>query len=249
MEITTKELSYSIGAKKIVDSLDFHVKKKQFVGIIGANGCGKSSFLKCICQGAKYTGDIFFDAQNMKDIKVKERAQKIAVVSQHNYYQFDFSVEEIVLMGRSPYKKNLETDGPKDYQVVEDSLAQVGMLDFRYRNFNTLSGGEQQRVILARALAQQTPCIVLDEPTNHLDIKYQLQLLEIISKLDVTVVSAIHDLTLAFQYCDYIYAIKDGKVFTHGTTREVITPSHIKSLFDVHAVIQENPPSISFSLS
>ncbi len=248
MEIISKNLSFQIGAKKIVDSIDFQVKKKQFVGIIGANGSGKSSFLKCICQGEKYSGDIFLNEQNMKQIKAKEKAQKVAVVSQHNCYQFDFSVDEIVLMGRSPYKKNMETDSPTDFNIVEESLKKVDMEAFAHRNFNTLSGGEQQRVILARALAQQTPCIVLDEPTNHLDIKYQLQLLEIVKSLDVTIVSAIHDLTLALRYCDYIYAIKDGMVFTHGNTKNVINPENIKALFDVNAVVSHEPPSISFSL-
>ena len=170
-------------------------------------------------------------------MSVKESAKKLAVVAQHNYYNFDFSVEEVVLMGRSPHKKRLEPDNSKDYQIVNESLDKVGMLEFKNRSFSTLSGGEQQRVILARALAQQTPCLILDEPTNHLDIKYQLSLLNIVKDLDLTIVAAIHDLNIAAMYCDRLFVMKNGKIVGSGTPQEVLTKEFIKEIYDIDVEI------------
>ena len=170
-------------------------------------------------------------------MSVKESAKKLAVVAQHNYYNFDFSVEEVVLMGRYPHKKRLEQDNSKDYQIVNESLDKVGMLEFKNRSFSTLSGGEQQSVILARALAQQTPCLILDEPTNHLDIKYQLSLLNIVKDLDLTIVAAIHDLNIAAMYCDRLFVMKNGKIVGSGTPQEVLTKEFIKEIYDIDVEI------------
>lgn len=140
-------------------------------------------------------------------------------------------------MGRSPHKKRLEPDNSKDYQIVNESLDKVGMLEFKNRSFSTLSGGEQQRVILARALAQQTPCLILDEPTNHLDIKYQLSLLNIVKDLDLTIVAAIHDLNIAAMYCDRLFVMKNGKIVGSGTPQEVLTKEFIKEIYDIDVEI------------
>ena len=161
----------------------------------------------------------------------------MAVVAQHNYYNFDFSVREVVLMGRAPHKKALERDNAKDYQIVEEALQRVQMEQFADRSFSTLSGGEQQRVILARALAQQTPALILDEPTNHLDITHQIMLMELVKTLDVTVISAIHDLNIAAAYCDRIYILKDGVLEACGTPAEVLTPEMIKKIYRVDAEV------------
>ncbi|MFQ9872372.1 MAG: ABC transporter ATP-binding protein [Oscillospiraceae bacterium] len=140
-------------------------------------------------------------------------------------------------MGRSPHKRSMERDNTQDYEIVAQSLAQVGMQDFSSRSFSTLSGGEQQRVILARALAQQTPCLILDEPTNHLDIKYQLQLMDIVKGLGRTILSAIHDLNIALMYCDFIYVVKDGQVVAQGEPAQVLTRELIQDVYQVQAEI------------
>ena len=141
------------------------------------------------------------------------------------------------MMGRAPHKRALDRDNAQDHQMVAQALETVGMADFARRSFATLSGGEQQRVILARALAQDTPCLILDEPTNHLDIKYQLQLMDIVKSLDRTVIAAIHDLNIAAMYCDRLYAVKEGRVVANGTPEEVLTPELIRTVYEVNAEV------------
>ena len=223
MNIQTDTIQVSFGSKTILHDISLAIQDKEFVGIIGPNGSGKSTFLKCLYRVLQPNGGkIFFDGTEMSSLSHRDTALKMAVVAQHSTVNFDFSVLEMVLMGRSPYKGLLDRDQLDDYEIARHALAQVGLSDFESRNFNTLSGGEQQRVILARALAQRTECLVLDEPTNHLDIKYQLELMTIVKRLDATVVSAIHDLNLAAIYCDRIIALKDGHIVCSGTPQDVL---------------------------
>ncbi|WP_312259097.1 ABC transporter ATP-binding protein, partial [Megamonas funiformis] len=176
MEIISEQVKKFIGNKEILKGINIDVKNKEFLGIIGPNGSGKSTFLKCIYRILKPSeGKILFNGKNIDELSFRQTALDLAVVAQHNFYNFDFKVLDVVLMGRSPHKKILERDNEIDYKIARNALEKVGLKDFVERNFTTLSGGEQQRVILARALTQETECLVLDEPTNHLDIKYQLQ--------------------------------------------------------------------------
>ena len=238
MNICATDIKMEIGNNEILKGVSIDSKNKEFVGIIGPNGSGKSTLLKCIYRTLKPNGGcIMLGNTPISTMSVKESAKKLAVVAHHNYYNFDFSVEEVVLMGRSPHKKRLEPDNSKDYQIVNESLDKVGMLEFKNRSFSTLSGGEQQRVILARALAQQTPCLILDEPTNHLDIKYQLSLLNIVKDLDLTIVAAIHDLNIAAMYCDRLFVMKNGKIVGSGTPQEVLTKEFIKEIYDIDVEI------------
>ena len=224
MNIQTDNIQVSFGPKTILHDIFLDIRDKEFVGIIGPNGSGKSTFLKCLYRVLQPNhGKIFFDGTEMSSLSHRDTALKMAVVAQHSTVNFDFSVLEMVLMGRSPYKGLLDRDKIDDYEIARHALSQVGLSDFESRNFNTLSGGEQQRVILARALAQRTECLVLDEPTNHLDIKYQLELMTIVKRLDATVVSAIHDLNLAAIYCDRLIALKDGSVVCTGPQSAVNT--------------------------
>ncbi|MDU7787927.1 MAG: ABC transporter ATP-binding protein [Veillonella sp.] len=232
MNIQTDNIQVSFGPKTILHDISLDIRNKEFVGIIGPNGSGKSTFLKCLYRVLKpNNGKIFFDGTEMSSLSHRDTALKMAVVAQHSTVNFDFSVLEMVLMGRSPYKGLLD----------RDKIDQVGLSDFESRNFNTLSGGEQQRVILARALAQRTECLVLDEPTNHLDIKYQLELMTIVKRLDATVVSAIHDLNLAAIYCDRLIALKDGSVVCTGPPHEVLTEETIRHIYGVSATVQTLP--------
>lgn len=241
MDVKTLDVEAYLGGSHILKGLSIHVKEKEFVGIIGANGSGKSTFLKCIYRTLQpSTGAIFLEDKNINNFPMKESAKKMAVVSQHNNYNFDFTVSDMVLMGRAPHKGFMEKDTAEDHKIMEESLEKVGMIDYAKRSFSSLSGGEQQRIILARALAQKTECIILDEPTNHLDIKYQLQFMDTVKKLGVTVICAIHDLNIAALYCDKIYAMKAGKIIGYGTPKEVLTEELIKSLYEIDVKIMED---------
>ena len=242
MNIKTDNIQVSFGSKPILHDISLAIHDKEFVGIIGPNGSGKSTFLKCLYRVLQPSGGkIFFDGSELNLLSHRDTALKMAVVAQHSTVNFDFSVLEMVLMGRSPYKGLLDRDQLDDYEIARHALAEVGLSDFESRNFNTLSGGEQQRVILARALAQRTECLVLDEPTNHIDIKYQLELMTIVKRLDATVVSAIHDLNLAAIYCDRIIALKDGHIVCSGTPQEVLTEETIRHIYGVSATVQTLP--------
>ena len=234
MEILAEAVKFFAGKKEILKGIDFTLKDKEFVGIIGPNGSGKSTFLKCVYRVQNPSaGEIYLNGQKLDEMSYRESALQLAVVAQHNFYSFDFDVMNVVLMGRSPHKKILERDNLKDYQIARQALKIVGMEAYEKRSFATLSGGEQQRVILARALTQQTECLILDEPTNHLDIKYQLQIMDIVKGLNATVVAAIHDLNIAAMYCDRIVAIKDGQVVAVGTPRELLTEQFIYDMYEV----------------
>ena len=238
MQIRTEDLKAVLNGNPILKGVSLQAGEKQLIGVIGPNGGGKSTLLKCIYRVLQPTGGaVFLDGKPLSEYSFRESALKIAVVAQHNYYNFDFSVQDVVLMGRSPHKKTLERDNAQDFRIVEEALTKVGMLHFAERSFSTLSGGEQQRVILARALAQQTPCLILDEPTNHLDIKYQLQLMDLVRGLDRTVITAVHDLNIAAMYCDWLYAVKDGRVVGQGTPQTLLTPEFIRQVYEVEAQV------------
>ena len=242
MNIQTDAIQVSFGSKTILHDISLAIQDKEFVGIIGPNGSGKSTFLKCLYRVLQPSGGkIYFDGSELSSLSHRDTSLKMAVVAQHSTVNFDFSVLEMVLMGRSPYKGLLDRDQLDDYEIARHALSEVGLSDFESRNFNTLSGGEQQRVILARALAQRTECLVLDEPTNHLDIKYQLELMTIVKRLDATVVSAIHDLNLAAIYCDRIIALKEGHIVCSGTPQEVLTAETIRHIYGVSAMVQTLP--------
>ena len=177
----------------------------------------------------------------MKHMSFKESALKMAVVGQENDVPFNFKVSEIVAMGRTPHKRLFDIDTPEDKKIVHHALEHVGMADMEKRNYLNLSGGEKQRVIIARAVAQESDFFVLDEPTNHLDISYQLQIFDFVRRLNVTVLSAIHDLNLAALYCDRLYVLKDGKVVLSGTPEEVLTAENIKEVYGVDCTTEIHP--------
>ena len=242
MKITTEQLQATLGGSHILKGVSIEVSDKDFVGIIGPNGSGKSTLLKSIYRVlTPQSGTVFLDGNALNSYKPKESARKMAVVAQHNYYNFEFSVQDVVLMGRAPHKKAMERDNADDYRIVREALEKVNMGGFAQRSFSTLSGGEQQRVILARALAQKTQCLILDEPTNHLDIKYQLQLMDIVRSLRLTVVSAIHDLNIAAMYCNKLFVLQNGRIIAFGPPKQVLTREFIRQVYEVEAKLYTDP--------
>lgn len=242
MDIVTRDLCVSVPKKRIVDCVSIHVDEGEFVGLLGPNGSGKSTMLKTIYRTMKReSGEVDLDGRDVDTLPLKESALMLSVVTQHNYFNFDFKVEEVVMMGRTPHKRSMEMDNEEDRRIVRDALEKVNMYEMKDRNFSSLSGGEQQRIILARALAQQTPCLVLDEPTNHLDIKYQLEVLDIVKGLGCTTLCALHDLNLAAEYCDRIYILLDGRIVEEGPPDEVITEEMIRDVYGVRSSVERNP--------
>lgn len=242
MQIETKGISVTLSGKEIVHRVSVQVKDRQFVGLLGPNGSGKTTLLKSIYRVLKPSeGTVYLDGEDIRRMSYRESAKRTGVVSQFTNMSFDFTVEEMVLMGRAPHKSALSRDTEEDYRIAEEALRRVDMLPFRDRSFLTLSGGEKQRILLARALAQQVEILVLDEPTNHLDIKYQIQIMDVVRSLGVGVLAALHDLNLTLMYCDYVYVLKNGAVVADGPTEEVITEELIRQVYEVDCAVQRHP--------
>ena len=224
LKLQVKNLNFSIDKKDILKDISFDIPKGSFVGIIGPNGSGKSTILKNIYRLYKPdNGKLILDNKDLSTMKDKECAKEIAVLAQESNSQFDFTVEQIVKMGRYPYKSVFEDYSKKDIDMVNNMLKRVGLDNYSDRSFSKLSGGEKQRTLIARALVQDTDFLILDEPTNHLDIGYQIQLMDLVKSLNITTLSAIHDMNIASMYCDYLIVMKDGKIRKCGKVEEVIT--------------------------
>jgi iron complex transport system ATP-binding protein len=234
-------LCYGVEQKEIISNICLEIDKGEFVGLIGPNGSGKSTLLKNIYKVLKpLGGTAYLKGKSILEMSNKEAAQEIAVVAQENNTGFDFSVNEIVLMGRHPYKRLFERETREDEEIVERALKRVGMDLMAERSFISLSGGEKQRVLIARALVQDTEFLILDEPTNHLDIGYQINIMDLIKNLEITTFAAIHDLNIAALYCDRLIVLNDGVIITSGVPNEVLTFELIKDLFGIEVEFYTN---------
>ncbi len=238
MDVKCKDIHYSIGEKKILNGVSLEVEGGQFQTILGPNGSGKSTLLKTIYRQLKPdSGQIFLDGKSLDLVSLKETAKEMAVVTQFNTLQFDCTVEEIVMLGRTPHLSFLQKESERDHLLVQDALDKVGMSEKKARYYSSLSGGEKQRVILARALAQEPKLLLLDEPTNHLDIKYQLEMLALVKELGINVLAVLHDIQLACRFSDYIYLMKGGEIVAQGVPRDAVTPQSLQAVYDVQSRI------------
>lgn len=242
LKLEVKNLEFSIDNKKILDDVTINVSKGSFVGVIGPNGSSKSTLLKNIYRVYKPSkGEIIVDGKSIFKISSKDCAKKISVLAQESSTQFDFTVEDIVKMGRYPYKSVFEDYSNSDMNMVHEMIDKVGLKEHLYRNFNSLSGGEKQRTLIARSLVQDTDFLILDEPTNHLDIGYQIQIMDMVKSLNITTLAAIHDMNIASMYCDYLIVMKKGKIIRAGKTEDILTEELLSSLFGVSCHIGINP--------
>lgn len=250
MKLSIKGLKYNIGTKELLKGVDLNVKKGQFVGLIGPNGCGKTTLLKNIYRYVSpMEGTVYIDDKNIYGMNNKELSKLLAVVMQEHSLEFDFTVKEIVSMGRLSHTKRFSNIDDSDEKIIDQALENVGLQTYADRSFLSLSGGEKQRVMIAMALCQNTELIVLDEPTNHLDIKYQLAIIHMLKHLDITTFTTIHDMNIAGTYCDYIYVMKNGEIVKHGTVQEVFTEEMFRDVFEVDAHIYKNPYSNHLNVS
>lgn len=234
MGIEVRNVTFSYGKREILHGISIDVKKGSFVGLIGPNGSGKTTLLKLIYRYLKPDGgSICLDGKSIADMNYKESARMIAVVTQSNLVQFNFSVKEMVLLGRSPYKRRLERMNQEDYRIVRETLEMFQLSAYAERNMNELSGGEQQRVFFARAMAQKTPFLLMDEPTNQFDITYQLEMMRTVKQGNKTILASFHDLNIAALFCDYLYCIRDGEIIAEGTPEEILTEDRIREIYHV----------------
>ncbi len=250
LNLNAEHVSVSLAGTDIVKDISLKVNNNQFVGIIGPNGCGKSTLLKSIYKVIKpQKGSVFLDNKDVIRSSARVVSKNMGVVGQFNDLSFDFTVQEMVMMGRTPHKKLMESDNTQDYKIVADALARVNLTQYADRSYLTLSGGEKQRVILARAIAQEPQFLVLDEPTNHLDIKYQLQILSIVKSLNIGVLAALHDLPMAAAYCDSLYVIKEGSIIASGSPTAILSKELIRQVYEIDCELYTNPITGDLSIA
>lgn len=243
MAIKIKNLKFSYGEKEVLKGIDIEIKKGKFVGILGPNGCGKSTLLKNILGYLKSTsGEIDFFGKKRESFDKKEIARKISLVPQKSNLMSEMSVEDFVILGRLPHLKSAWNGYTKeDKAIVEENLKYLGLERFKGRVALSLSGGEFQRVLLARALTQNPEILLLDEPTSALDLNHAIELLVRVKKLvkekEITGVAVLHDLNLASMFCDEIIIMKDGKVRYQGLPREVLTEEILKEVYNLNSKV------------
>lgn len=258
--VQINNLSWYVDQQPILDDISLSISQGKFVGVIGVNGSGKTSLLRCIYRYLKPTaGEVLINGNNIWQQRGVDIAQHVAVVSQ-NKSPMPLQVQDVIAMGLIPHKKLFEVNTQQDKTSINGVIKQLDLWHLRDHDFETLSGGEQQRVLLARAiiqlqgtrqetLAQQL--LIMDEPTNHLDIHYQIDLLTRVKGLGVSVIASLHDLNIASEFCDELILIDHGKIICHGTPNDVLEPSLISDIYQVNVDVIKHPkhngPHLLFS--
>ena len=238
--IEVRGLKYSYNRYMVLDGVDLDVREGEILGILGPNGCGKTTLLKNLNKNLTPAGGcVMLDGTDLDTMVKRDIAKSVAVVPQTNEIRFSFSVREIVAMGRMPFQSMMGGETREDARIVDDAIEKVGLSAMKDRHINTMSGGERQRVMIARALAQTPKILLMDEPTLHLDINTQFEALDLVHDLsresDLTVVIVSHDLPMVARYCDKIAMIHDHRVMCCGTPEEVLTPDNMRTVFNVDA--------------
>lgn len=231
MRIEVDGLHYFAGKKHILNGVSAVFEGRKIYGVIGPNGCGKTTLLRHLYRQYPARGHVTADGVPLDAFPGRDYARRVAVMMQ-SYPEADLRVWEVVMTGRYPYKRIMLPYGQEDEAVVEAILRHMRLWELRGRRIHTLSGGERQRVMIARCLAQQPEVIILDEPTNHLDIRYRLELMDALREFDGMVVMTLHELNLAARYCDYIYAMKDGRMVASGIPETVLRSEILNPVFE-----------------
>ncbi len=230
----------------VIKDFSLGIARGEFLGIIGPNGSGKSTLLKLLSRVLTPSrGSIFFQGEDLKRIDQRAFARNTAFVSQNTQIYFPFSVMEITLMGRIPHLGRLQVETKKDIKIAEEALSFTDARSLKDKTIDELSSGERQRVIIARALAQEPMLLFLDEPTAHLDIGHQIQILDLLHRLNVrnglTIAVVMHDLNLAAEYCGRIVLLNEGRIFKEGGPGEVLTYQNIEAVYKTVVVVNKNP--------
>jgi len=242
--LRAEDLDVGYGDRRVLESVSLAVNEGSFIGILGPNGCGKTTLLRTLSRILEpKEGAVFLDGKEIADYSVKDLARRLGAVPQETGVTFAFTVEEIVQMGRHPYLGPLSSMKEEDYAICRHAMEQTNTAHLADRLITEVSGGERQRVLIARALAQQPKVLLLDEPTSHLDISHQIEVLSIIRGLTprVTVIGVFHDLNLAACFCDRIVLMEKGRVVAAGTPGEVFTNEIIGRVFGVRMMVRTHP--------
>lgn len=234
-----EDLSFSYGKQKVLDGLSLKLNEGTVTTLMGANGCGKSTLFHIMTKNLKPdTGCVLLRGKDIKDIRLRDFARQVAIVHQYNTAPADLPVEKLVEYGRTPYRTfSLLPDTEKEEEKIRWAMEITHTLKHQGKPVSELSGGQQQRVWIAMALAQGTKVLFLDEPTTYLDIRYQLQILKLIRRLNrefgITIVMVLHDINQSLYYSDEIVAMKDGKILAQGRPEQIMTSGLIRSVYGV----------------
>ncbi len=244
MTIRCENISFKYGIKLILEDFSIQFEKGSLYGILGPNACGKTTFLKLLSGVLKSNyGKVIIDESDIRNLTFREIARKVAVVPQSTSMNFDFFVKDIILMGRYAHVGRFSLESNEDKEIVDNILKQFNLQGLKNRSFNELSGGEQQKVIIARAIAQKSRIILLDEPTTHLDINYQIEFMELLKKYineGLIVIIVLHDINIATQFCNKIILIKEGRIKAFGDVNKTITKDNIKSVYNIDVAVRKN---------
>lgn len=240
---TVKGLSFAYGKQQVLNGLDLQIHEGAITTLIGANGCGKTTLFNLMTKNLRPDkGEVFLNDKNIADLRLKDYAKRVAIVHQYNTAPADITVERLISYGRTPYHTmGLSPDVKEDEEKVKWAMEITNTLKYKDKAVSELSGGQKQRVWIAMALAQDTKVLFLDEPTTYLDIRYQLQILKLIRRLNreygLTIIMVLHDINQSLYYSDEIVAMKDGKIIDHGLPQSIITSDLIQSVYDVNLSI------------
>lgn len=251
---TISGVSFAYSSSPVLTGINLSITPGKFYGIVGPNGCGKTTFLDLLIGGkVPAAGSILFKDKPLQRYSKRDLAKYLALVPQEFDTGFGFTVEEIVMMGRHPYIDRFGAPTAHDWTCIDKAMENIGISGLRDRYTNTLSGGQKQRAVVARALAQDTPVLLFDEATSSLDIQYTLQIFNIAKQLvqneGRTVIAVIHNLNLAAAYCDDIIFMKDGAIFLAGPAPETLTAKTIQQVFGVQAQVEKDPFNKSYQVS
>ncbi|MFV2213406.1 ABC transporter ATP-binding protein [Actinomadura sp. LOL_016] len=235
-------VSVVIGGRTLVDRVSLTAAPGRVVGLVGPNGAGKSTLLRTFYRALRPTsGRVLLDGDDVRRMPGRHLARRLAAVLQETTADFGLTAYDVVAMGRTPHKRAFQGDDDTDREVIFGALAELEAADLADAPFDRLSGGEKQRVLIARALAQRTGTLVLDEPTNHLDLRHQIDALRLVRRLGVTAVIALHDLNLAAAHCDHVHVLDAGRTVAAGPPAEVLTPRLLADVYRVAAEVTEHP--------
>ncbi|MGW3284833.1 ABC transporter ATP-binding protein [Streptomyces sp. NPDC001002] len=233
MRLDITDVTVEVAGARLVEDIELAVDSGAFVGLVGPNGSGKSTLLRCVYRALRPDqGAIRLDGEDVHGMQSRAAARVLAALPQESAAEFDFTVAEVVAMGRLPH---LDRTAARDRAVCAEAMERTGVDHLAERGFLALSGGERQRVLIARALAQQPRVLVLDEPTNHLDIAHQLDVLALVRRSGLTALAALHDLNLAAAHCDRLYVVAGGRIVASGPPYEVLQPALLAEVFGVRA--------------